>query len=705
MKISGPWLIFVGLLGLLAGCPPSRIKSPPPRRTAPAACAPGQIRRCLGDCVTPQQQDQPCTPNECSPGALVCAAGLACVAGPSASPARCMPPLPPAEPGNTGAFQACDPSVAPNRVELGGANWTSNACVNNSVCLRTFPDTSRPGQCLRIDQGANGSTNPRQGACVGPAIDGEACDSDFTTAQTTRGVTTAGTTTRLTCRPCAPGLACHNNICRRPCFDPGNPGAVGLSACPRNSLLQQSGSTNEFQCSVIATRDPSPPNPADQFTVVPSTPNTICTSCAPRGAVCGRLDQYSAEGFSSVSVRLPVLPPAVTGLQTWPVSIVTSAAERGQRSGAASIIAPGTTGSTLTLAGPCCGSDVCFAGRCCVPPSMPCTSDQQCCSFALEQNSSGVVPISGLCMSVRSNDGRDILHSTVFNSFKDVQQSGCFAPICGALGQVCCPSILGSPSCQSGLACDSRSNTCQVPCDRCRRCDVAGQVATGQGFETPCSGPGNGFCRALSQSECGTPGQPCCQAGAGSDGCNNNLSSSAPSYCGVASGGNTCPFTSATTMCYACGLTNQQCCPTAGGASACAPGNICDTSAPGGARCIRGTNCGTVGGPCCDGDGIACAGNPTEVACISGTCTTCGGLMEPCCGPPDRVWSCRTTATGQKLACGSTATGRRCVSCGAIDQPCCLNENPVPGGPPVQSCDSGLTCRVNPTSGGSVCRP
>jgi hypothetical protein len=358
---------------------------------------------------------------------------------------------------------------------------------------------------------------------------------------------------------------------------------------------------------------------------------------------------------------------------------------------------PGVTGNALVANTLCCNpADACVSGRCCTPPSLPCTSDAQCCPFSAERRGAFSVPRSGLCMSVRSNVGRDLINSAIFDAFAPAQMSGCLNPACGTLGQPCCPSVLGvGPQCAGSLTCDTRNNTCQQPCDRCRRCPLSSQ-----GFVEPCTGPGNGFCAPW--PACGGRGQPCCARTATNDGCQRN--GAAPSQCGVTERPMSCPATMTSWTCGSCGLVGESCCRDASNRpSLCAPGGVCDTSNPRpGGLCIRGGLCGGVGQACCTGDMLACNGDPTQVTCIGTTCQLCGGAVQPCCGPIGRPSSCRSTLTGGSFACAGTATGERCFACGGTGQPCCISDNPTPGGLPIESCGAPNTCQTN-SSGARVC--
>jgi hypothetical protein len=694
--------VLCALVTALIACPPAGIKSPPHKRSAPTTCPAGQIRRCLGDCVVPQQSGQLCNPNECAFGALICAPGLACASGPGANdPFRCYPPLPPANASNVapGSPQACDPLVDANRISFNRFQLTSNACINNTICMRTFPNTSGGG-CLRIDTAADGTTNPRQGACIAPAVDGEVCDTDDATARLSRGVTTVGGATSLSCRPCAAGLSCLNGRCRRPCLDPQSPGAgtLTLSACPLDSTLRVNGSANQFQCSAIFTSDAI----ANQYSLVPSTPNTVCTSCTPRGQNCTIGDRFSAQDVTRTPVQLPIIPPRLGFPPTmWTTSVLSSPLSRATPVPGTSttVSVTGVTGPVFVASDVCCNpSDICMDSRCCVAPSAPCASDAQCCPFSMERVGREVRPRSGICMSVRTNRGRDLINSAVFDAFASVQASGCLNPNCGGLGQACCPAVFGISQCNAGLGCDTRNNTCQIPCDGCRRCSAGGSAT---GFVEPCAGPGNGFCSPRPASGCGAPGQPCCPRTAASDGCNR--ASATPSQCYATERRPTCPAEQESWRCEGCGLPGQPCCrDAAGNANQCLLGGLCWEAAPGGPTCTAST-CGAVGQPCCSfGDSISCQGAPSQVACISGSCRNCGGVGQPCCGQVGHPASCRPTATAN-LACASTTIGNQCVACGAAGQPCCVSFDPS-GSSFVESCNASMTCQTA-GSGARVCAP
>jgi len=72
--------------------------------------------------------------------------------------------------------------------------------------------------------------------------------------------------------------------------------------------------------------------------------------------------------------------------------------------------------------------------------------------------------------------------------------------------------------------------------------------------------------------------------------------------------------------------------------------------------------------------GLACTGGAA-----SGTCETCGGMGQACCGTGGVAGTCNT---GFVCAFGMQGMGFSCQACGASMEPCCAN----------RMCNAGLTC-------------
>jgi hypothetical protein len=71
-------------------------------------------------------------------------------------------------------------------------------------------------------------------------------------------------------------------------------------------------------------------------------------------------------------------------------------------------------------------------------------------------------------------------------------------------------------------------------------------------------------------------------------------------------------------------------------------------------------------------------------ACGNGSCGTCGGLGQPCCGSTTYPWCSapRTTCLG-----GTSTMLGTCQSCGNAGEPCCTRTSST-----VDPCTSGLLC-------------
>jgi len=124
-------------------------------------------------------------------------------------------------------------------------------------------------------------------------------------------------------------------------------------------------------------------------------------------------------------------------------------------------------------------------------------------------------------------------------------------------------------------------------------------------------------------------------------------------------------------MCIACGLDNQNCCPSAPRCQSSA--FACSTPDPSG-TCVP---CIAQGGSCSGGGQPCCAGN----VCDSGSCKQCGKAAGDLCCP------------GATCDSGLTCTNGHCQPCGANSQICCNNSIDQP-------CQPNFACL--PTTGGGA---
>lgn len=735
------------------GCGPTPVRTPIPARADPVACPAGQVRTCLGRCATPAQLNQPCTLSattiaECTVGFVPCAAGLACVAGPGSIAPRCVPPLPANGPPNQtqpGAPQACDPSLGRGQATFGpNATLRSNACVNTNVCMRTFPSGSLAGQCVRIDTNAGGVPVPTQRGCISPAIDGELCDSSWNQA-----IATAGVGAALTCRPCAPGLLCFNNRCERPCW--GTPGTApfgytGLNTCVSDPTNLPTNNTPTAMCRPVYQATTPAEADAGQvavFAIQATAPNSVCANCGLTRRQCSPIG-FDAREENIGTVTVPALPPHPSTLilaphpselRPWSFGAATTALVAPSASTGAAVVAGSglvvpsrvnvtnraATGVALVANPLCCtATDQCVNGSCCVPPAPPagpvpaCTSDADCCPFAVTYRTEAGQPLPlgppgdirgvprlthKLCMSVsnasagsdRTPHARDI-----WSAYANIQTTGCFARNCGGRGQPCCPPIAGlqQTRCNGGLACDGSDTTCQPRCAQCDRCP----------FGERCS---SGFCRTIPAAECGRPNQPCCGPGvdpaAAPDGC-NDFAAAGRSFCAPLVD-TRCPARLQT--CQGCGRLGQVCCPN----MSCDTGYnyrpLDGTGGVGALTCQPPIGCGGLGQPCCVLDGQQVCNDAFSLTCSGGRCVACGGVGERCCGALHTPFSCRTTATGQGVSCNMppsrTAPGPVCEVCGGTGQACCYAYS---GDAIIGSCTSATnSCQRTDRVGRSTCQP
>jgi hypothetical protein len=738
----------MALAGALVGvgCGPGSLRSVEEGRRYPVSCASNEIRVCLGRCVVPAQNNEPCTPSpnaaaECSATFVPCAVGLSCVSGPGAIAPRCLPALssttssgitPPA--GN-GDLQRCDPTLPRGSLAFSGSNLRANACTNNNVCMRTLPG-SLAASCQRIDIGASGVSDPTSGLCVTAALDGETCDADWDDAITTAGTPTTGS---LTCRPCMPGLTCVNNRCARLCMTgPSSVGslAAGLGSCPRDRSSGPDDVRREYACRPLYSA--SAPTAAEAAAGLSSTfaislgapisgsPNTVCATCAAVRERCG-VDAPTTmdprEVITAPGPSLPAIPMFLNGFG--PRDRVPFQPSLSTSSLATAMISPSSGGGALPsrvnvpnagspsgqwVANPLCcsASQQCLNGQCCVPPAPPggpvpaCNSDADCCPFAVSWRNDprqDIPPVQfgpaprvfhQLCMSVSNEQAgadRTGPARTIYSEFRSLQSNGCFARNCGGRGQTCCPRIAGltATECNPGFSCDSSDNTCQPRCADCDRCPV-GELCR------------NGHCRLIPAAQCGQRGQPCCAPGVdgavAADGCNEMPLQSFCRPILLRRCGDPRPAAS----CAACGQQGESCCPN----RTCGTGLLCDNEN----RCATDTRCGGQGQPCCEFIGGRACNNPNTLACVNNRCQSCGGIGQVCCGGLHAPNSCRDTAAGGvscNMPSSDDASGPLCEACGGAGAACCYSFGP--NGGVVASCNStALTCQPTGRVGRRTCQ-
>ncbi len=181
-------------------------------------------------------------------------------------------------------------------------------------------------------------------------------------------------------------------------------------------------------------------------------------------------------------------------------------------------------------------------------------------------------------------------------------------------------------------------------------------------------------CNSFVCKHCGDPGEPCCTTSVDAyDACNASELKCTQGRCtGCGEKGEDCcsgivrcatdqGLSCSGGKCVAqCGADGQTCCN-----GQCDPGLTCNPQG----HC-EAAACGANGEPCC-GTGAKCATG--DLACLSGTCTSCGLQPgDPCCQS--------TTPCTAGMMCDGT---QHCISCGGEGQPCC---------PPPTGCSGALRC-------------
>jgi hypothetical protein len=202
--------------------------------------------------------------------------------------------------------------------------------------------------------------------------------------------------------------------------------------------------------------------------------------------------------------------------------------------------------------------------------------------------------------------------------------------LCGAAGQVCCPS---GPSCNSGLVC---GGTVCAPC---------GDLGLPCCANNQCNGT---LTCANNQCQCGGPNQPCCDPGST---CGPSLVCSTQHQC-------------------VCGGADQPCCFQNQTSTCNDPGLVCD---PRLSLCI--TGCGHRFQTCCK-NGLCNA----ALTCSAGVCS-CGARNQPCCLTGAKCSPSLTCTAGHCVGgtdpCGTCSSSRSTckTNCGTDARCLCLCDN------------------------------
>ena len=206
---------------LLGGCPPRASNNP--GRSFLGACRDGDVKVCVGQCVTPVGLGEFCYTDPCNVLAIganltVCGGNLRCDPTPVPGDVVGGGMLPP----GTGICRAvsnnpmipvvCNPTAVPGSAASPcphNPGWFC-ASVANPACV------ARPAN---LPAGS-------LGVCTLPLGEGQTtCDGDWTDVLNQ----TVGRTP--ICHPCSPGLRCHQGTCRRRC----DAGVGGMGACQPTS--------------------------------------------------------------------------------------------------------------------------------------------------------------------------------------------------------------------------------------------------------------------------------------------------------------------------------------------------------------------------------------------------------------------------------------------------------------------------------------
>ena len=222
---------------LLGGCPPGASNNP--GRSFLGACRDGDVKVCVGQCVTPVGLGEFCYTDPCNVLAIganltVCGGNLRCDPTPVPGDVVGGRQLPPgtgicrAVSNNPMIPVACNPTAV-----LGSA---ASPCPHNPGWF--CASIANPACVARPANLPAGSL----GVCTLPLGEGQStCDGDWTDVlNQTLGRTPI-------CHPCSPGLRCHQGTCRRRC----DAGVGGMGACQPTS--GEFGQPYEYRCETVPT--------------------------------------------------------------------------------------------------------------------------------------------------------------------------------------------------------------------------------------------------------------------------------------------------------------------------------------------------------------------------------------------------------------------------------------------------------------------
>ena len=556
------------------------------------------------------------SPDECAAGYLPCRQDLVCLStGVDPTAGTCQPP----------PSLFCNPRVAPGS--------SGNACPAESACITvgTHAETQDGSVCAERPN-VNLSPQPT-GLCRRAQIEGERCDSEWTSAIQPLSVG------RGNCLPCAPGLLCWNTTCRRPCrAEDGGSGNCAPDA-------QTAEYASHWVCESETGRRFDPPRN-------PEHPDTqpLCAVYVDHGQPCRVPSDLRQQSLTPANVchdpdDFCVRPVNVSHMsEDVPPVCCRPPGGREVLGGACTSdddccrITAEVFGKTIEVQH-CCdaslgrgcrpGSEGHCAGcgpgtgvPCCLPDGIGCASGSRCVGT---DDRAVCVPCGGNGSSCCIGDnactspGLDCFDRPRQTLTGDRCEACGAAPQTGSAPQQCCPGNV----CRDDSRCID--GVCQFCGERNERCCPGRRCATGEFLE--CQGSGPGIC----VQTCGAPGLDCCEFG--------SVFGPRRRYCLDRA------ICEAESICFACGAQGQACCES---------GNSCDA-------------------------GLGCDSFRR--------CVNCGGLNQPCCSvftPPSQVSI--TCAMG--FACGNRGT---CIPCGGEDQPCC------PSGPACvadgTSCSSGTCIR------------
>lgn len=641
------------------------------------ACAPdsmgrAQIKVCFGRCVVPiaaGDTTTPCAVDECNTtgGLGICSTGYECV---------------PAELGGSAGHCANAPGLFcdPNRV----AGDPANRCPNPRVCvsLGTAAQVAQHTACRQrtnlLDLGAGGTA---RGLCIFGGLDGDVCDSTWDQAVASQGANQlqlpngviSTTQDPLYCAPCAPGLECTQQRCRRPCGTGNGAGDVGR--CPS---VRSAEAGTSYQCAREDTRvPPDPQNPPDTF---------YCSTCVGLRRSCP---------ISPASD--PLAPQTVRASMRVPSTGDSLVATFGPGEGPSVLPGPPNGFPIPRPVMPdgqrvCCDSNAaCVNGSCCLlpaPDSGPlgpndtaCTRNEDCC---------GLPSHASICCGAAGNGPVGAVACQVTHT----QNGRCIG--CGGSGMLACPAgamCANDASCGQGQRCLNGACTpCGGPlqpcCPNVPLCGSAASYCGPQDATHHSSVPGWTGTICLPDLRCSHEGDECCGIGASSS-CVEGFSCHWDHRCHRAP----------------CGGSAGACCYSEGTPGVCnvdlacrASDHRCQTTGP--------RPCGNTDERCCglgdpgypQGSNPPCPARPSDLRCASdGYCRACGHIggsqPQPCC--------INNLCYDANSVCDrSVSTRGTCVACGADGNPCCTGATPCSHA--GSYCDAGI-CRPCGATNNACC--